>query len=304
MIWVAGRRTYIDQVVRAIHQELPYYFYDVNVKVNYRPTLRDEVELSVYSGEDILDFNGLTGRRQNNNVTSNFVIGNSTQSLRWTSKLRNNWSSSLTMMRSVFRYTIFNSFQENTLFAKSNIEDVGGKWVVSTDSLRGLSFKSGIEATHHRVSPNVISTSGEIAQLLESSSTSMQTCMEASAFAQVDDALGERWKVSTGLRVSTGFVSQKTYVNPEPRLAVRYTINERTTLKASYSRMAQYLHRISSAAVSFPTDIWYPVTNTVKPQTSNQFSLAYQHTIPRCPLRRSRHAVNATVENDDHAFAQ
>lgn len=284
-VWVAGRRTYIDQVVKAVHQQLPYYFYDFNGKVSYHPTARDVVEFSTYAGEDVLDFNGLTGRRQaNNNVTSNFDIGNSTQSLRWKRHLKNNWSSSLTFIRSVFRYTIFNSFEDNQLLAKSAIEDLGGKWIVSTDSLRGLSFKGGIEAIHHRVSPNIISTTGEIAQLLESTSTTMQTCLETSAFTQVDKNLTDRWKMSAGFRVSSGVVSQKTYVNPEPRLAVRFTINERTTLKASYSRMAQYLHRISSAAVSFPTDIWYPVTNTVKPQTANQFSVAYQHTIPASAL--------------------
>lgn len=283
-VWAAGRRTYIDQVVKLVHQRLPYYFYDLNINVSYRPTTRDEIVFSAYTGEDILDFNGLTGRRQNNDVTSNFDIGNSTQSLRWKKNLKNNWNSSLTLVRSVFRYTIFNSFEDNKLLAKSNIEDIGGKWVLSTDSLQGLSFKGGVEALHHRVSPNIISTTGEIAQLLESTSTTMQTCLETSAFAQVDDNLSARWRVSAGLRVSSGIVSQKTYINPEPRLAVRFSVNERTTLKASYSRMAQYLHRISSAAVSFPTDIWYPVTRNVKPQTANQFSVALQHTIPKSTI--------------------
>jgi hypothetical protein len=32
---------------------------------------------------------------------------------------------------------------------------------------------------------------------------------------------------------------------------------------------------VSSAAVAFPTDIWYPVTANVKPQTANQITLAY-----------------------------
>jgi hypothetical protein len=41
--------------------------------------------------------------------------------------------------------------------------------------------------------------------------------------------------------------------------------------------MAQYLQRVSSAAVAFPTDIWYPVTRDVRPQISNQVSVGLQH---------------------------
>ena len=36
------------------------------------------------------------------------------------------------------------------------------------------------------------------------------------------------------------------------------------------------MHRISNSAVSSPTDIWYPVTDSIRPQTSHQFALAWQ----------------------------
>ena len=44
--------------------------------------------------------------------------------------------------------------------------------------------------------------------------------------------------------------------------------------------MSQYLHRVSSAAIAFPTDIWYPVTKNVKPQTADQVALGIQRTLP------------------------
>jgi hypothetical protein len=150
--------------------------------------------------------------------------------------------------------------------------------------MKGMFVKGGVEFMHHQVSPNIISTSGEISELLESSSTADQNCIETSAFIQTEGNVGKQWRWSAGLRVSSAIVAQKTFVNPEPRLALRYAMSERTTLKASYSRMAQYLHRVSSAAVAFPTDIWYPVTKNVKPQTANQYSMALQHVIPKSKL--------------------
>jgi hypothetical protein len=44
--------------------------------------------------------------------------------------------------------------------------------------------------------------------------------------------------------------------------------------------MAQYLHRIANSAITSPTDIWYPVTDKVKPQTGHQWALAWQQFRP------------------------
>jgi hypothetical protein len=40
--------------------------------------------------------------------------------------------------------------------------------------------------------------------------------------------------------------------------------------------MVQYLHRISNSAASTPIDLWLPVTDSIGPQTSHQFALAWQ----------------------------
>ena len=59
-IWVAGRRTYIDRVIKAIDEELPYYFYDFNGKVIFQPGRRDHLEFSYYTGKDVLgNFSGI-----------------------------------------------------------------------------------------------------------------------------------------------------------------------------------------------------------------------------------------------------
>jgi outer membrane receptor protein involved in Fe transport len=43
--------------------------------------------------------------------------------------------------------------------------------------------------------------------------------------------------------------------------------------------MVQYIHRISNSAVSSPTDLWYPVTQDIRPQTSHQVAVAWQHAL-------------------------
>lgn len=275
-VWVAARRTYIDQVVTMFGESVPYYFYDVNAKLIIKPNEKDRIEIAHYSGEDVLNFvREARDTSSNFRFTSDFTIANSTQTLLWKRTLNENSESSLNIYRTRFNYAIRNQFEESRLFTDSDITDWGAKWLITKKVSSTLSYTGGWEAVHHQVSPNVISTSGEIAQLLESSSTQGQSSLENSLFFQADGSWGNYWQWSSGLRISSAYVANTFYINPEPRLAIRYALSETSAVKASYSRMAQYLHRVSSAAVAFPTDIWYPVTDRVKPQTANQYTLAY-----------------------------
>lgn len=295
---IAGRRTYVDQVVRLLGQQLPYHFYDLNAKVDFRLSENDELEFGHYSGDDVLNFiPGSSTSNRLQNTTSNFTIGNSTQTLRWNRRFSPAWSSSMLMYRSKFHYTIDNRFEDSKLYTSSDIEDLGGKWMISTDSLKRLSFSAGVDLVRHQVSPNVITTSGEISDLLKSTSTSAQRAWEGSLFSQVDGNWLTRWRWSAGLRVSSAWVGNKQYINPEPRLSVRFAVDPQTTVKASYSRMAQYLHRVSSAAVAFPTDIWYPVTNNVQPQRADQWSLAVQKYLPKASVFISVEGYFKTMDN-------
>jgi outer membrane receptor protein involved in Fe transport len=56
----------------------------------------------------------------------------------------------------------------------------------------------------------------------------------------------------------------------EPRFASTYQVNDRFSVKASYARMFQYVHLVANSGIALPTDIWYPTTDLVKPQISDQ----------------------------------
>ncbi|MCB0640786.1 MAG: TonB-dependent receptor, partial [Phaeodactylibacter sp.] len=47
------------------------------------------------------------------------------------------------------------------------------------------------------------------------------------------------------------------------------------SIKASYARMYQYIHLVSNSGISLPTDVWYPSTELVKPQISDQIAAGY-----------------------------
>jgi hypothetical protein len=61
----------------------------------------------------------------------------------------------------------------------------------------------------------------------------------------------------------------------EPRLAFNYVINERSSIKAAYTRNVQNLHLLSNSTSGNPTDLWIPNSNIVKPEIADQVSLGY-----------------------------
>lgn len=65
------------------------------------------------------------------------------------------------------------------------------------------------------------------------------------------------------------------FLGLEPRAAIRYSLDNQSSLKLSYHRIYQYLHLVSNTAAVTPIDIWQPSNTFFKPQVSDQFSFGY-----------------------------
>lgn len=274
--WVAGRRTYIDQVMKAAGEELPYFFYDLNGKVIVQPSERNKFEFSLYDGVDILDIFRDRNNDGNGFLTS-YSSGNASQSFRWRHRRERGRSHSVSLVRSRYDYNVSNVFEENQLMAMSDIEDYGAKVVFRYDSLKGgATFQFGAEWIRHAISPSVVNTAGTIAELLESSASRGKLAHEVAFHLQREFSFSRRLRLNTGFRASAGLANGEHYFIPEPRFSMRYTLSGAQALKLSYSRMAQYMHRISNSAVTTPMDVWYTITDEIAPQTAHQFAAAWQ----------------------------
>jgi hypothetical protein len=65
----------------------------------------------------------------------------------------------------------------------------------------------------------------------------------------------------------------KTYGGFEPRVALRYLIQEDFSIKASYDKTFQYIHLLTSNTTQTPLDAWKLSDLNIKPQEAQQFSL-------------------------------
>jgi hypothetical protein len=270
---ISGRRTYIDLFTNLANKlnennekfdPIPaYYFYDVNASLNFQLGKKDELKLTGYLGNDFFKFEG-------DNFGANLLWGNRSATLEWTHR----FSRKLKMQQSYFTagylYRINNRFGENSITLGSNIWDQGlvSDWTFSPDENHLL--KWGASGIYHRFSVGEFGISTDFTDIQAGQKLEG---LELGLYASHEWQIDENIELLTGLRSSFFISKNKTYTGIEPRLALKYALSPSTTLKASYARMYQYLHLVSSSASSLPTDVWYPSTEGVKPQYSDQIAL-------------------------------
>jgi hypothetical protein len=280
--WIAARNSYVDKVVQQLtDKEVPYSFHELNGKLILHPTRFDQMEMSHYGGADFLDFlrdDDGDGR----GMKTTYRSKNSSQTFKWRHASQGNWKTQLSMFHTLFAYDTRNAYKEDyEVLANSDIEDFGAK--LSFDNVspsNNATISTGLEWTRHEINPKVLNSEGSITDVVESGSTEAKIVQEIAAYMQREWNLMPKLILNAGLRASMALTPSNKYFFPEPRLSARYDLGRDRALKLSYSRMVQYLHRISNSAVSTPIDVWFPVTDSIRPQTAHQLALGWQRFVP------------------------
>ncbi|HEX8545360.1 MAG TPA: TonB-dependent receptor [Cytophagaceae bacterium] len=273
---VSGRRSYIDQVFKVVKISIPYYFYDLNAKLNYKISDKDRIYISSYLGNDVLRVTS-DAEGDSSGATSGlgFVLGNITSTLRWNHIINKKLFYNVSLINTRFRYLIDGRFVGNSIFVGSKIQDLGLKTDFEWYQSPSIQYRFGVNVISHVFKPNVIKSSGEISQVLKANEPTILTNQEYAVYGLSDITVNPVVRLNIGLRVSGAFVQNKMYNGLEPRFAVKHSLSEASSLKFSYSRMLQYMHLVSSSSVALPTDLWYPVTKRVRPLSSDQVALGY-----------------------------
>jgi CarboxypepD_reg-like domain/TonB-dependent Receptor Plug Domain len=273
---LSGRRSYLDKLIKWTTKfELPYYFYDMNAKANYKITDRDRVYVSSYFGNDVITTPEI-------NDTTNFdagissKLGNFTVTSRWNHIYKNNKIfHNLTVLSSRFRYKVEAKVLDNEFLISSSINDLGAKMDYTYLPDTKTTIRFGTALTNHIFRPNLISAQGGISELIKNRPAKKISNQELAFYGSIDRDFGEDWKLNGGLRLSGSAVQGVFYKAAEPRFSARYALNDKHSLKIGYARMNQYLHLVSSSSLALPTDLWYPVTKSIKPSSSDQVSFGY-----------------------------
>jgi hypothetical protein len=294
---ISARRTYADIVLHSLVRSniirdstlsnAQLYFYDLNVKANYRITDRDRIYLSGYFGRDVL---GITD--------FGFNWGNATATMRWNHLFNDKLFSNTSLVYNDFDYTLNNGSATHPINVISKIKDYTIRQDFQYFPSEKNQIRFGFSSTYHQQVPGTITTS-DINTIRKS--LPEKNSLENAIYFSDDYRISEHLSINAGLRLSEfsllgpgpfyqynsyNFIDSvksiidstmkvKSYFEPEPRLSVNYVINSKNSVKLSYSRNAQYMHLLSNSTTGSPTDMWIPSSYNTAPETSDQFSLGY-----------------------------
>lgn len=295
---ISARRTYVDALAKPFIKKTSdfygsgYFFYDLNAKVNYKFSEKDRLYLSGYFGRDVFDFNNVK-----RSFRSNIPWGNSTATLRWNHVFNKRLFANTTAVYNNYKFK-FEAAQNNfELSLASGIRDANLKVDFDYYPLPQHKIKFGGLYTFHKFIPNILSGKQD-SVIFKPNTESVKYASEFAVYIQDDWELSDKIKINYGLRWSAftqigpytkytrdvdgnkldstvykSFEPVKTYGGFEPRITIRYALNDETSVKAAVNRNYQYIHLVSNAGSTLPTDLWVPSTYIVKPQISWQYTV-------------------------------
>jgi len=286
---ISGRRTYADLFLKLSEnfKDNRLYFYDLNLKANYKINDKNRVFLSGYFGQDNLGLGDLFG----------INWGNATGTIRWNSVISPKLFSNTSFIFSNYNYKI--AFNSGTLAVdiRSKIQDLNLKQDFTYIINPKNKFKFGLNAIHHTITPGQIESNDPNFAF---DKLQDRFAWENAGYISHEWNPNERLSFIYGARASNfslmgpgefykydseGIVNQtityekgeivQNYFNLEPRFTSSLMLDSASSLKLGYARNVQNLHLISNSTSSTPTDLWIPSSMNVKPEISDQLSVGY-----------------------------
>lgn len=307
-IYVAARASYIDYLFKMLPNEnlknTRANFYDITGKIDFKPSKKDKISLTVFQGYDNFRVAGDSLSNVEINATSSLFDWSSlTSTLAWSHFFGNRFSSKTSLINSFYDAAVTNS-DANTAFELSskiyfrNLKQ-DFTWLPSDKH----EIRFGFSGNHYYVEPSTIKPMSETSQINYSQAPT-ERAIEAAGYTQYDITLSKFLSSSVGVRyvffaqrggviydykpseprkvsTITGYQAYTSsefpvhYSGFEPRIGVVMKISKNASLKLNANRMQQFLMLISNTTSALPTARWKLADSYTKPQIADQLSAGY-----------------------------
>lgn len=298
---IGGRSSYAHLFLPLIDNDNKAYFYDLNTKVNFRLNKKNNIFLSAYFGKDVFGINNSFINKYGNAVTN----------IRWNHLYSDKLFSNLSLIYSDYFYGLildFVGFEWD-----SGITNVNFKYDFNHYLKDNLKLSYGVNNIYTKFNAGEIFPNRDDSGIIPFKLTE-KFANEFALYLEADHNISERFSLKYGLRFSnftrlgqdelniyendnpliynqqlqkyepataTGSIGYKkndilkSFNNFEPRLSLSYLLNSESSIKASFNKMAQYLHLLSNTSSPTPLDIWVPSGPFIKPQLLDQYAVGY-----------------------------
>ncbi|WP_051957436.1 TonB-dependent receptor [Altibacter lentus] len=298
---IGGRSSYAHLFLPLFDNDNVAYFYDLNTKISYNLNKNNRLYMSGYFGRDVFS------------IADSFAnsFGNTTFNLRWNHLFSDKLFSNLSLIYSDYFYGLELKFVEFDF--DSGIQNLNLKYDFTHFLSEKIDLRYGLNSIYYTFNPGDIKPTTEGSGINPFKLTD-KYAFENAVYVDAEVTLSDRFAVQAGLRFSTfnrlGQDALNIYENDnpllynedlniyqkatpidtlylsrgktiqafaqlEPRMAVAYQLSDNTSLKASYNRMAQYIHLISNTTSPTPFDIYAPSGKYIEPQLADQVAIGY-----------------------------
>ena len=318
-----GRASYAHLFLPLFDNDNRAYFYDVNTKISHRINENNSIYLSGYFGRDLFSL----GDRFVN------IYGNAVGNFRWNHLFSDKLFSNLSLIYSDYFYGLeldFVGFEWD-----SGIQNFNLKYDLKHYINDRLQINYGLNNIYYVFNPGEIQPNREDSGIIAEQLTK-KFANEAAAYIGVEQKVSKNLSINYGLRFSLFnrlgqdelFVyendqavlfdpfqlvyreatpldtinpgrgtSLATFTNFEPRVSLSYAWNNTNSFKASYTRLAQYLHLLSNTSSPTPLDVWAPSGPFIEPQLLDQYAVGYFKNINKGTYSLELEAFYKDIQN-------
>ncbi|WP_304198504.1 TonB-dependent receptor [Flavobacterium alvei] len=298
---IGGRTSYAHLFLKLADNDNSASFYDLNAKLNYKLNANNSLYVSSYFGRDFF------------NISKEFqnTYGNSTFNLRWNHLFSERHFSNLSAIFSDYYYGL--TLSSVGFDWQSSIKNFNIKYDLKYYLNDKIKLSYGLNSIYYKFNPGTIEPI-DANSSINFKQLDKKNAFEPSIYLEADHQATQKLSFMYGLRYSmfyrlgasnvnlyennqavtfnnqlkiyekgvpTGTKSYgyneviTSFSNLEPRFSSSYVLDEKSSIKASYNRMVQYLQLVSNTASPTPLDIWTPSDQYIQPQIADQVAAGY-----------------------------
>ncbi len=292
------RSTYSDWILNLVDNKKiknsGVSFLDLIAKYSHTFNEKNNLKITAYHSQDKYQIASDTINKYRNTMFS----------LNWQHKFNEKNRGNLIISNSQYAFDInYETLTTNAGFDLNyNINETDLKLKMRYDYSKAHKFDYGIESKLYRINPGTISPNGETS-VITPLNIPQEKALENGLFVSDEITVTPKLNFNVGLRLNQylalGSSSQreyqanapknettlinsfsfdenevfKTYYGFSYRIASRYAFDNDFSVKASYHKSFQYIHRLNNNTTATPTDTWRLSDTNIKPQEGTQLTL-------------------------------
>ncbi|WP_435354562.1 TonB-dependent receptor [Emticicia sp. SJ17W-69] len=311
-IMVSGRASYNDFLLPIVSPKLndiKANFADLVTKIFWRANSKNTVTASGYYSKDFFQTKLLGAIGAINATSTQYDYRSKSFSARWFYAISNRLNLQTTVVSADYvpktLLPELNSDNKVVLLSGIQYKQLKSNLNYSTDKHR---IEIGVSGTRYDIDPGQLLPGTSVSVL--SIKTPKEHALETAIHAEDEISLSSKATISVGARYSQFFnlgpgtvqtyaageprdafsardtivygkgQIMKSYGGVEPRIGLKYSLSEKTSIKLGYNLMRQYMQVVTNTTTPLPTSRWKSSDEHIKPQVSTLLSGGLFHNLP------------------------